>query len=168
MNKNKYNFAVTLPSKADDKNGYFKKGFIKEINKYPWLTAAGLDNPRTREVESIEYAGPKDSLVFGLDNKHDITYTMLPEFLIPAPTYDIISEWDGAVDRLGKFAESRKPNYTKKNYFSGFNNTRPSCEVYDAFIKVGYTIIPRVKPAPRFNIFELVTTGITTEITISF
>lgn len=168
MNKNKYNFAVTLPSKADDRTGIYKKSFIKEINKYPWLTAAGLDNPRTREINSIEYAGPDDSLVFGLNNNHDITYTTLPDFLIPAPTYSLTEEWSGAVARLGKFAESRKPNYTKKNYFSGFNNTCPSCEVYDSFIKVGYAIIPRVKPTPRFSCFELVTTGITTEITISF
>ena len=178
MKNNNYNFAVQLPTAAQDRNGYYKKGLIKQIEKYPYLTMAGIDNPfETRsgyKIPSVENAGPNDIMTFGSAKNHDISWKTNSEYesnFGEAPVYSIVSEYDAISRRLAKFAESRKPNNYKKDKsekIGYYVSECPFCgslatekvSVYDSFVKVGYTIIPKViKP-----VYESV---MVTKITIS-
>jgi hypothetical protein len=181
-NKNYNNkFAVKLPSANVDPYGYYKKAIIdKLIDKYPYLTMAGLDapfyTPSGKPIRSVEYASAGDAITFGTAKSHDVNWVKNTNFMNGVvPTYDIQKDWTEVMSNIDAFAKARKPkqSYNPYTVHSSYCNCS-SCnssenyfyvggklvEVYDDFIKVGLTIIPRyTKPATfkYYSVYELET-----------
>ncbi len=171
MNTNN-NFAVELS--ANDVRGFYKKGLMDRIiNNYPWLTVAGIDAPYTtpggKSITGVEYAGAGNVLTFGTAKQHDVNWVRRPDYVREkgyAPVYDIVKDWTTIVNRLDAFARDRKPApayrcnpcancpFAKKdnstsNYFYLSDGTKVT--VFDNFIKIGYTIIPRTADVVYFQ-----------------
>ena len=82
---NTYNFAVELPTRAQDPSGFYKKGLIEKLTKnYLWLTVAGLDAPHTlkngRELRGVDHAGPGSVITFGTAKNHDVNWVERPDY----------------------------------------------------------------------------------------
>ena len=145
MNKRRSNgFAILLPGKYYDKNGEYKKELINIIlNKYPWLTIAGLDKPffiNGDRVSSVEYAGPDNLLTFGMSDDFDVDWNYTADWTRynsynNERIYDAVTQWDEAERQISNFAKSKK-------YYNRKNNSNDIVE-YDNFYKVGYNIIPK-------------------------
>jgi len=152
---NKSTFAVQLPTIAQDKNGYYKSQFVKNITtKYPWLTIAGMDAPFTlksgRELRGIEYAGPTELLTFGTAKNHDINWVKDPNYACGKgynPVYNLLKDWNKIESELAAFAAARKPapKYVTRETGSSFYTGGQKVEVFDNFFKIGLNIIPRTK-----------------------
>lgn len=156
---NRYNFAVTLPNKNLDTAGFYKKGIVDLVTKkYPWLTAAGLDAPfftkSGKAIRGIDYAGPGSLLTFGTAKNHDVNWIERQDYAREngrTPIFDLVKDYNTVVSRLDAFANSRKPRYTPRGYYSTVcpcsSNTfyvgHSKVEVFDAFYKIGTTIVPR-------------------------
>lgn len=154
---NKTNFFVQLPSNANDPRGFYKKGLIDAINKYPWLKVAGMDAPFTtpsgKEIRGINFAGPDNLITFGSAKNHDVNWVKRADYAREKgyhPVYDIIKDWTTVMGKLNTFANERKPRPTYRSqevYLQGSGNAfyvnGQLVEVYDNYIKIGLNIIPR-------------------------
>lgn len=154
MTKN--SFVVELPTLAQDKNGFYKKGLMDLIiNKYPWLTVAGIDDPTRlksgRELRGVEYAGAGNVITFGTAKSHDVNWIQRPDYAREKgynPVYNLIKDWNTITNKLHTFAMAKKPAVkTCSACYYGSGNTfyvdGQKVEIFDNFIKIGYTIIPR-------------------------
>lgn len=149
------NFFVQLPTSANDPRGFYKKGLIDAINRYPWLKVAGLDAPFTtkngNEIRGIQFAGPENLITFGSAKSHDVNWVKRPDYAREKgyhPVYDIIKDWTTVMGKLDKFANERKPRPRYQEvYLQGAGDTfyvnGQKVEVYDNYIKIGLNIIPR-------------------------
>lgn len=175
-------FAVKLPSRQQDPTGMYKKYLMdKVINKYPWLNVSGVDSPEYtpsgRYIRGANYAGPNDLITFGTSQFHDVNWVEAKNVSkgITPPIYDIVTEHNAAMQRIAQFAENKNPNKKQKSYSNCCNSFclgRNKVEVFDNFIKIGYSIIPRVvTPVTYYRItpveYQLIRT-VVTEITITF
>ncbi len=161
---NTYNFAVELPTKAQDPNGFYKKGLVnKLINQYPWLKVAGLDDPHYtksgRYIRGIDYAGPESVLTFGTAKNHDVNWVERPDYVREkgyTPIYNLAKDWTKVVSRLKAFANAKKPVYNRVSNSASTYFVVAGCpvEVFDNFIKIGYTIIPRFPKASDYDLFS--------------
>lgn len=169
MSKNNA-FAVRFPSSNNDRKGYFKKALMNIImNDHPHLSIAGLDEPEYdkygRLIRSVEYAGPKNILGFGLSKDHDVSFVSRREEFLNnpfVPVYDLETQWNEVVGKLMRFSKERenpcsncpfanicvmakKPKYPVFSEADGYylpDGTKVS--IFGNFIKIGTTIIPRV------------------------
>lgn len=168
MNTNN-NFAVELS--ANDVRGFYKKGLMDRIvNDYPWLTVAGIDAPYTtpggKQITGVEYAGAGNVLTFGTAKQHDVNWVRRPDYVREkgyAPVYDIVKDWNTILNRLDSFARDRKPapvynrcvgcpyNKTTETNRSFYLSDGTKVTVFDNFIKIGYTIIPRTADVVYFQ-----------------
>ncbi len=153
--KDNTNFMVRIPSANLDNSGFYKQLFLKQVEKYPWLSVAGLDapyyTPNGNYIRGVEYAGAGKLITVGTAKYHDVNWVKNAEYAAGkgyAPVYDLQKEWPKAVKALERFANARKPRF---NSYSGANSSYYSTsvggsnvEVYDNFVKIGYTIIPKV------------------------
>jgi hypothetical protein len=162
-------FAVALAAGSTGK--FYKQGLIEKLNKYPWLTAAGLDSPfytpSGREIRGIEHAGESNLLTFGTAKSHDVNWVKRPDFAREkgyAPVYDIVKDYGTILAKLDAFAQARKPKPVYNPYYTTYNTTTyggptvlyvagQKVEVYDNFVKVGYNIIPRNASARTFSTY---------------
>lgn len=168
---NSSNFAVRFPSSNNDSKGVFKKALMNLIlENHPHLSVAGLDEPEYdrygRRIRSVEYAGPKNILGFGLSDDHDVSFVSRREEILNnpfTPVHNIETEWNTVVAKLARFSKEREnpcfncpfAGICKKNAEPKYNEA-PSfylsgtkITVFDNFVKVGNTIIPR-KLTPVF------------------
>jgi len=166
-------FAVVLPSAQLDNTGFYKKGLMdKIINKYPWLTVAGLDEPSYlqsgRALRGVEFAGAGNVITFGTAKSHNVNWIERADYAREkgiAPVYDLIKDWNTVVSKLDAFAIARKPAPAYRNTCYGcsgcsYYNSQPTgskfyvggqlVEVFDGFIKIGYNIIPRTASVSSF------------------
>ena len=185
-NKNK-TFAVQLPTADMDPRGFYKKGLIDELNKYPWLTVAGMDDPFYTKsgnfIRGINYAGPKNLITFGTAKDHDVNWIKREDFARTrgvAPVYDIIKDWSTVKDNINTFADVRKPapkpttrvGYASNSYFGTenlyINDT--NVEVFSNYFKIGSTIIPRTNTTSTANVYKVAYTNYVpkTEVTVRF
>ena len=148
---NKYRFFVDIPSKSNDPFLFRKQAFMDLVyNKYPNLTIAGIDEPDVRK--GVQYAPAGSKLTFGITKDHDVNWSNNENITRNnphVPVYSLEKEWDAAVNRLDLFAKEKKRNeskaakyYTEDDnvyYFNGYK-----VQLFDAFIKIGYIIVPRV------------------------
>jgi len=156
MTKN-IKFAVEL---AEGSTGrFYKQGLMdKVINKYPWLTVAGLDDPFTlksgKPLRGVEYAGAGNVLTFGTAKNHDVNWVQRADYARErgyAPVLDIVKDWNKITAKLDAFAAERKPKpvYSNSYYIqptaSTFYVNGQKVEVFENFFKIGYNIIPRTK-----------------------
>lgn len=164
---NKYNFAVQLPTKSADTNGFYKKGLMdKIINKYPWLKVAGIDEPTYtksgRYIRGVDYAGPGNVITFGTAKSHDVNWVERPDYVREkgyTPVYDLVKDWNTVVSRLDAFANARKPRptYTSGVQYVAFNKyciAGVPVEIFDNFYRIGYTIIPRFPKTSDYCLFS--------------
>ena len=185
-NKNK-TFAVQLPSTDMDPRGFYKKGLIDELNKYPWLTVAGMDDPfytkSGKFIRGINYAGPKNLITFGTAKNHDVNWIEREDFARTkgvAPVYDIIKDWSTVKGNINAFAAVRKPapkpttrvGYIADSYFGTenlyINDT--NVEVFSNYFKIGSTIIPRTNTTSTASAYKVAYTNYVpkTEVTVRF
>ena len=161
---NNYNFAVELPSRTQDPNGFYKKGLVdKLIKQYPWLKVAGIDAPYTlkngAELRGINHAGPGSVLTFGTAKNHDVNWAERADYVREkgyTPVYNLAKDWTTVVNRLDAFANARKPVYRPTYTTTSVAYTIAGCpvEVFDNFIKIGYTIIPRFPKTTDYYLFH--------------
>jgi hypothetical protein len=166
-------FAVTIPKANVDPYLIYKQALVnKLIEKYPQLTVAGLDAPFYTtggvEIKGINYAKPGHTITFGTSKSFDVNWVKNNNFLQGnVPVHDLKNEWNTVMDKLEAFAEARKPKQSYnpyiRTYSSGcscFKSNMPAnyvyvagnlVEIYDNFIKVGYTIIPRYAKPETFS-----------------
>ena len=149
------NFFVKLPSANIDPRGYYKQGLIDNINKYPWLTVAGLDAPFTtpsgKGIRGINFAGPDQLITFGTAKNHDINWVENGDYARKkayAPVYDLQKDYALVLSKLDAFAQARKPRPSYSTAYlrgtgSSFYVSGQRVEVYDNYIKIGMNIIPR-------------------------
>lgn len=154
------NFAVTLPSQSNDPKGFAKAALINRLQaKYPWLTIDGVNDPVKynvfgEEVPGVQYAGPKDIITFGVSEHHDVSWK--PSFgrklvAAPVPVYDIIEDWNTVVNKLDKYATAKRskgclgcPFFNKCREDNSYRlSDGRKVSVFDNFVKIGTTIIPR-------------------------
>jgi len=155
-NKNK--FAVKLPSFLNDINLLYKTNLVNTIiDKYPHLTMAGIDTPyetsRGNEINGIENAKPNDYITFGTSRTHDVNWMSKGEedtfnYLnrTGVPVYDLQKDYGKVMYNLDKFATANKPKETCNCDYCNYNKVQK----FDAFTKVGYTIIPTPKITPTY------------------
>jgi hypothetical protein len=149
-------FVVELPSLTQDKNGFYKKGLMDlVINKYPWLTVAGIDDPTRlksgRELRGVEYAGAGNVITFGTAKSHDVNWIQRPDYAREKgynPVYNLLKDWNTITSKLHTFAMAKKPvaKPTCGCYYTSGNSffvDGQKVEIFDNFIKIGYNIIPR-------------------------
>lgn len=149
------NFFVKLPSAVVDPRGYYKRGLVENINKYPWLKVAGLDAPFTttngKTIRGINYAGPDQLITFGTAKNHDVNWVENGDYARKKgymPVYDLEKDYALVLSKLDAFAQARKPRPTYTTaYLRGTSDTfyvsGQRVEVYDNYIKIGMNIIPR-------------------------
>lgn len=154
---------IILPNKNRDNNGTIKNKILKEIaNRYPFFKW----HTDEKEPEfSVEYAGPKDILVFGNPNMHlfalnkrfwdnskynkdimEYANTLVEQ---SNRTYDAETELDIAMFKLKKYAETIKSYEEDKGY--DFTYMGMPCRIYDTFIQIGSNIIPYRGYSPLIN-----------------
>lgn len=166
---NKYKFAVVLPSKTQDPNGFYKRGIVDILkNKYPHLTVAGLDNPDVKR--GIQYAGPGNLLTFGTAKNHDVNWVERPDYAREkgySPVYDLIKDWNTVTAKIDMFAREKRrlQELEARNRYASYNSyygpvtidlgNNVKVQVFDSFIKVGTTIIPRVAKAETFKSYTV-------------
>ena len=177
MSKDK--FAVVLPTSQLDNSGFYKSGLMtKIINKYPWLTVAGLDEPTRlksgRLLRGVNMAGAGNVITFGTAKNHDVNWIERADYAREkgiAPVYDLIKDWNTVIAKLDAFAIARKPKPVYRNVYSSncygcsyYNQAATGSvfyvggqkvEVFDGFIKIGYNIIPSTATATTFNGFSM-------------
>ena len=161
---NTYNFAVELPTRAQDPSGFYKKGLIDKVTKqYPWLTVAGLDAPfklkNGRDLRGVDYAGPGSVITFGTAKNHDVNWVERPDYAREkgyTPVYNLVKDWSSVVSRLDAFAKAKKPVYrpTYKSSSVSYYVGGSVVEVFDNFIKIGYNIIPRYPRVEEYYMFS--------------
>lgn len=144
---------IILPNKNYDNNGSIKNKILNEVNKrYPFFKWNMNDN----EPEfSVEYAGPRDTLVFDFINSR--FSALNKRFWNPYPneeikhyantlvaqsnrTYDAETDLDMAMYRLKKYAEFINSYNEDRGY--DFVYMGMPCRIYDKFIQIGSNIIP--------------------------
>ena len=161
---NTYNFAVELPTRAQDPSGFYKKGLIEKLTKnYPWLTVAGLDSPYStnsgRTIRGVDHAGPGSVITFGTAKNHDVNWVERPDYVREkgyTPVYNIVKDWSTVVSRLDAFAQAKKPVYRPvyKTTSVVYTIAGMPVEVFDNFIKIGYNIIPRYPSTSDYYLFS--------------
>lgn len=161
---NTYKFAVELPSKTQDPHGFYKKGLVdKLLNEYPWLKVAGIDSPfylkNGQKLRGIDYAGAGSVLTFGTAKNHDVNWVERPDYVREkgyTPIYNLAKDWSTVVSRLDAFAKAKKPVYrpTYKTTSVVYNIAGFPVEVFDNFIKIGYTVIPRYPKTCDYYMFS--------------
>jgi len=137
----KNSFAVVLPSKSEDPQNFYKKGFIEEVLKvrrdYPGLTVAGIDNPDVRR--GIEYATNDHLMTVGTAKHHDINWVERANYAREKgykPVYNLIENWNEVVADLKKYAETHYGSTTVR-----LSGGRVAI-IHRDFIKVGYKCYP--------------------------
>ena len=149
-------FAVSLPEVNTATGAFYKKSLIDTITtKYPHLSVAGLDDPfytrsGKKKIRGVEYAGPGNLLTFGTAKDHDINWVERANYACSKgyqPIYDLVKDYNTILNKLDVFAKERKPVCSQPSNKYGItinvNINGTPVEVYDNFIKIGYTIIPR-------------------------
>ena len=90
----KNSFAVVIPSKERDPQGFYKKNFVELLQspKYNKLTIAGIDIPTV--LRGIQHAGPDTLLTVGTAKHHDINWIERPTYACERgiePIFDLLS-----------------------------------------------------------------------------
>lgn len=163
---NNSNFAVRFPSSNVDPKGVFKAALVKMIlENHPHLSVAGLDEPEYdrfgRRIRSVEYAGAKNILGFGISEDHDISYVTRREEILKnpfTPVHNLETEWNTVMAKLARFSKERenpcfdcpfanvcgkvsKPKFAEADGFYLPCGTKVS--IFSNFVKIGNNIIPR-------------------------
>ena len=165
----KFKFAVELPTLANDPRGFYKKGLVDIIlNRYKNLTVAGIDNPDVKR--GIEYAGPGNLITFGTAKNHDVNWVARPDYAREKgykPVYDLIKDWNTVTAKIDMFAREKRrlQELEERNRYASYNSyygpvtidlgNNVKVQVFDSFIKVGTTIIPRVAKAETFKSYTV-------------
>ncbi len=163
MDNNKFKFVVELPSKTVDPNGFYKKELVNQImKKYTNLTVAGIDAPDVKR--GIQHAGPGNLITFGTAKTHDVEWVERPNYAREKgynPVFDLVKDWTKVLDRIDAFSKEKarmkeaelraRARFVTPAYVSGssFYIGNDKVTVYDNFIKVGYTLVPRTRPVVK-------------------
>ena len=138
---NKNAFAVVLPGRDQDPNGFYKSQLVNLLTsgKYPKLTIAGFDQPDVRR--GIEYAGPGNLMTFGSATNHDVNWVERPTYACEkgiAPVYvDLHTEWNQVVASLDKYYNEKYPRTIALTISDG-----RKVKINDGFIQIGYDVYP--------------------------
>lgn len=146
-------FAVQLP-----KDRIYKQALMATLTeKYPWITVAGLDAPFTtntgRNIRGVQYAGYGDYLTVGTAKSHDVNWTSdLSYIKAPGivPVFDLKRDFNTVMRNFAILAEARKPKYPTRTNSNLIFVGGKAVEIYDNFIKVGNTIVPRFADESTF------------------
>lgn len=145
-------FTLGFPSENVDKNNTFKSKFMKAIaEKFPF---AKWHNNENDKLHSVDYIGPKDRLIFTLDEKPYISafnrrfwnpqnLNDIKELFYPRPYkvkhYDYV-DINEAMYTLRKYADEYY-DYLRDRGYDYMLNGQP-VRVYQNFVQIGNTIIP--------------------------
>ena len=160
MTNNK--FAVVLPSRTLDTNGFYKQGLVDLLlNKFTWLTIAGFDEPDVKH--GIEYAGPGSLLTFGTAKNHDVNWIKRPDYARGrgiVPIYDLVKDYNTVIAAITAFANARKPRpvYNYNSYCNCNTNDIFKCGNCGALNVLPTTVTPvystPVYCAPKVKVFD--------------
>ena len=136
----KNSFAVVIPSKERDPQGFYKKNFVELLQspKYNKLTIAGIDIPTV--LRGIQHAGPDTLLTVGTAKNHDINWIERPTYACERgiePIFDLVKDWNTVTNKLDTYYNEKYPKFR-----SFTASTCAVVEVYPHFIKVGNNVYP--------------------------
>jgi hypothetical protein len=127
-------FVIEVGTVDQDPNLFYKKGFMAELKKYPWLTVSGQNPPPVGR--GVEYASHGNLITVGTADKHDVEWIERPNYARErglTPVLNLVKDWNTITAKLKTYADS-KMGYTTE---AGAKVT-----FHPNYVKVGFKAYP--------------------------